>query len=62
MKKLAIAAMGVAGVSLIVGIISRLTLTPVFGILANAFLRFTNTSLLAAIALLLLQIVQAKEK
>lgn len=62
MKKLAIAAMGVAGVSLIVGIIAKLSLTPVFATSANAFLRFTNTCLLAAIALLLLQIVKAKEK
>jgi hypothetical protein len=47
-----------AAISLILGIISRLTITPVplapgKGIEAQAFLQFTNTCLLIAITLML---------
>jgi hypothetical protein len=46
-----------AGISLIIGVISRVMVMPippgVYGLEANAFLRFTDTCLLAAIALFL---------
>ena len=45
----------VAAISIVVGIISRLTLTPVRGVEAHAFLNFTNTCLLFAITLILLK-------
>ena len=56
MKTIAYIAIGVAAISLIVGIISRLTITPVgpAGIEAQAFLGFANTCLLVAITLILL--------
>jgi len=51
-----------AAISLVIGIISRLTITPIplapgKGIEAQAFLAFTNTCLLIAIALM----VKAKQ-
>ncbi len=46
---------GVGVISLVIGVISRFTLTPVQGIEAHAFLAFTNTCLLLAIALTLLK-------
>ena len=53
MKKMADIAIGIAVISTIVGIISRLTLKPVQGIFANAFLEFAGVCLLLAIALIL---------
>ena len=52
----------VAAISLIVGIVSRLTLTPVgpMMIQAQAFLQFTNTCLLVAITFAVLQLLKAK--
>jgi len=55
MKKLADIAIIIAVISVVVGIISRLTLKPVAGIFANAFLNFAGVCLLLAIALLLRQ-------
>jgi len=53
----------VALVSLIIGIISRLTMVPVFGTLqASAFLRFADTCLLFALNFGLLQLLQAKKE
>ncbi|RKY57570.1 MAG: hypothetical protein DRP95_06865 [Candidatus Latescibacterota bacterium] len=52
----------VALVSLIIGIISRLALTPIAGITASAFLRFTDTCLLFAVNFGLLQLLQAKRE
>jgi len=54
-----------AVISLVVGIISRLTMVPVpippkGAIEAEAFLAFTNTCLLIAITLILLQLLKAK--
>ncbi|MBT9131359.1 hypothetical protein B9J77_04305 [candidate division NPL-UPA2 bacterium Unc8] len=64
MRTWAIAAGVVAGVSLILGIISRILLVPIsFGFVtleAITFLRFTNTCLLAAIFLTALRIAEAK--
>ncbi len=58
MAKAAKIALMVAAISLVVGIVSRITMTPVpsaiSGLKANAFLRFTNTCLLAAILFSLL--------
>ncbi len=52
MKQLGNVLLVVAGVSLVVGIISRMTLKPLFGGLeAQAFLQFSQTLLLAVIAL-----------
>lgn len=51
MKKVADLIVVVAVISLGVGIISRLTMTPVFGIFANAFLSFAGVCLLLAIFL-----------
>ena len=53
MKKAADLAIGVAVVSAVVGIISRLMVKPVLGIFAGAFLNFSAICLLLAIALLL---------
>lgn len=53
MKKLADVAIIVAAISIIVGIISRLTMQPIAGIFAEAFLQFGAVILLLAIALLL---------
>ena len=56
MKNLANVCLVLALASLVVGIISRITITPLmFGLEANAFLRFTNTALLFAITLLLIE-------
>jgi len=55
MKQIAIISVIVAVVSLVVGIISRLTLRPINGIEAQAFLRLSQTLLLLAIALVLLE-------
>lgn len=58
MKKLGLVALAVAGVSLVLGIISRFTMVPLplapTGIQAVTFLECTNTCLLAAIAFALL--------
>ena len=58
MKVIAKLCIALGLISLIIGIISRITVTPVGpgGIEANAFLAFTNTCLLLAIALILLEI------
>jgi len=58
MKALVNIALVLAAVSFILGVISRLTVTPIpivpkGGMEAQAFLQFTNTCLLAAIALIL---------
>ena len=52
----------IAGISLVVGMISRLTLNPVgpSNIEAEAFLAFTNTCLLMAIAFSLLELLKSK--
>ena len=52
----------IAAISLVVGLISRLTLQPVgpMGIEAQAFLRFANTCLLVAITFAVLQLLKAK--
>jgi hypothetical protein len=61
MKAIAYIAIIVGAISLVVGIISRITLTPVGpGIEAQAFLQFTNTCLLAAIALGILELLKSK--
>lgn len=69
MKKIAYIALIIGGVSLIIGIISRLTMTPVMlwtgglggGVEASAFLSFTNTCLLIAITFILLEILKGKK-
>lgn len=53
MKKLADVVIIVAVISIVVGIISRITLVPVAGVFANAFLQFAGVCLLLAIALLI---------
>ncbi len=53
MKKAADFAIGVAVISAVVGIISRLMVKPVAGIFASAFLEFSAVCLLLAIALTL---------
>ena len=51
----------IAVVSLVIGVISRIALTPlILGLEANALLRFTNTCLFFAIALSLVQMLKAK--
>ena len=62
MKAIINIALGVAVISLIVGIISRVTLTPLgpMAIEAQAILQFTNTCLLLAIALAVVQLLKAK--
>jgi hypothetical protein len=61
MKSIINIALVVAVISLIVGIFSRLTLTPIGpGIEAQAFLQFANTCLLAAIALGILELLKLK--
>ncbi len=59
MAKAAKIALILAAISLVVGICSRITMTPipstVSGLKANAFLRFTNTCLLAGILFSLLE-------
>jgi hypothetical protein len=58
MRKLAGLGIALAALSFVIGIISRLLVVPVpaagTGLEASAFLRFTDTCLLTAIALLLL--------
>ncbi len=65
MKVIAYIAIVVGAISLIAGIISRLTVAPVpivrGGIEAHAFLAFTNTCLLIAITFILLQILKIKQ-
>ncbi len=62
MKTIAYVAIGVAAISLIVGIISRWTGTPIAlvsgGLEAQALLTFTNTCLLVAITFILLGILK----
>ena len=53
MKKMADVAIVVAVISIVVGIVSRLSMKPVVGIFASAFVEFAGVSLLLAIALLL---------
>lgn len=64
MKAIAYIAVIVGVISLVVGIISRLTLQPVQpgGIEAQAFLQFTNTCFLAAIALGVLELLKSKSQ
>jgi len=52
MKKAADLAIGIAVISAVIGIISRLMVKPVAGIFASAFLDFSAVCLLLAIALL----------
>ena len=65
MKTIAYLAIVAAAISLIAGIISRLTLTPIAfvpgGLEADTLLTFTNTCLLAAITFILLGIHKGKE-
>lgn len=65
MKTIAYIFIVVAAVSLIVGLVSRLTLTPVSivpgGATARSFLEFTNTCLLIAVTFILLHIVKIKQ-
>lgn len=62
MKMITYVAIVVAAISLIVGIISRITLKPVgpMGIEAEALLQFTNTCLLVAITFAVLQLLKVK--
>jgi len=52
----------VALVSLIIGVISRLVFTPIFGLEARAYLGFTQTCLLFALNFGLLQVLGKLEK
>ncbi len=65
MKTIAYIAMAVAAISLVVGIISRFTVTPVSiiqgEIEAHTFLEFTNTCLLIAVTFILLHILKTKQ-
>lgn len=63
MKTLAYVAIVVALVSLIIGVISRLTMTPIAivptgALSAEIFLTFTNTCLLLAIAISLVEMAK----
>ena len=62
MKALSYTALIVAAISLIIGIASRIMVQPIgpMVIEAQAFLQFTNTCLLAAIAFAVLQLFQSK--
>jgi len=62
MKKVCEAFLIVAVISLIVGIISRLLVEPIIGIEAQAFLQFTQTCLLFAIAIAVRELLIAKGK
>lgn len=53
MRKIADIVIVVAVISIVVGIISRLTMQPVSGIFASAIVNFAQACLLLAIALLL---------
>ncbi len=59
MKNAAKIVFSIAGISLGLGVISRVLVMPIppgiYGLEANAFLRFADTCLLATIALLLLE-------
>ena len=59
MRKIAVLVLVLGGLSLILGIVSRFTMTPVpivkGGLEAETFLLFTNTCVLASIALILLE-------
>jgi hypothetical protein len=69
MKTMAYVALIVGVISLIIGVVSRLTLTPLIlgvggvggGLGGRAFLAFTNTCLLIAITFILLEILKAKK-
>lgn len=63
MKVLAYIALITGVISLIIGIVSRWTLTPIgpVNIEAQAFLAFTNTCFLAAITFILLRILKGKQ-
>ncbi len=58
MKKIAGLVIAIAAISFVVGMISRILVMPFpsrdYGLEASAFIRFTDTCLLTAIALLLL--------
>ena len=64
MSKVADIAIGIALISLVLGIFSRVTMQPLAvapgGIEASVLLQFTNTCLLLAIALLIAQLVKKK--
>jgi len=53
MKKIADGVLVLGVIGIIVGIISRLTMTPVMGIFASATFQFSGVCLLLAIAMLL---------
>jgi len=53
MKKAADLVIGIAVISAVIGIISRLMMKPISGIFASAFLDFAGVCLLLAIALVL---------
>ena len=53
MKKIADIVIAIAVLSAVTGVVSRLTMTPVAGIFASAFIGFSSTCLLLAIALIL---------
>lgn len=62
MKNLVYICIIAAIISLAAGIYSRITLIPlIFRLEANAFLRFTDTCLLFAIVLSLLEMLESKE-
>lgn len=65
MKTIAYIAIVIGAISLVVGIISRLTVTPIAavrgGLEAEALLAFTNTCLLIAITFILLEILKGKK-
>ena len=61
MKNIIYACITVATVSFVLGLVSRVTLTPFqLGLVANSFLRFTNTCLLFAIALSAVKLLNSK--
>ena len=62
MRKICEAFIVVAAISLIVGVISRLIVKPIIGIEAQAFLQFTQTCLLFAMAIGIRELFIAKEK
>lgn len=53
MKKLGDAAVAAAIVCIIIGVVSRVTMRPIQGVMAGAFLQFAGVCLLLAIALFL---------
>ncbi|MCZ2844962.1 MAG: hypothetical protein O2U61_00440 [Candidatus Bathyarchaeota archaeon] len=62
MRKICEAFIVVAAVSLIVGVISRLMVKPIWGIEAQAFLQFTKACLLFAVAIAAREWMIAKGK